>query len=272
MVLPFGSTAVTLAIAVTSRAATAAGRSPGLAVATPPLAPAASPPLVFMSSRASACTICTTTKSPTLICGKFFTCSSTTTSTVLPSGPFSVRVRVAFSIDITCAVTLIVRAIAALPGSLATAVPPVTSGFCWATAGSAPQAKMARSARVLRMKCSFFWIWTESRAEPEAGRAERQLDLGPIPSFIRVPQQRRIAAAGRDKLAHFLGAPGGSVRLPRLLQRVAPQVGRRERQGVQELHLAVGDDEQHRLRAFEPPLHFREDVPRIDREGNCLSP
>jgi hypothetical protein len=47
----------------------------------------------------------------------------------LAVGSFQREVRVPFSIATTCAVTLIARTIAAFPGSLATAVPPVTSGF-----------------------------------------------------------------------------------------------------------------------------------------------
>ena len=61
-------------------------------------------------------------------------------------------------------------------------------------------------------------------------------------------------------------APGGAIGLPGVVQRVAAQVGRRERKRVEKLDLAVGHDEEHRLRALEARLHLGDDVPGVDRQ------
>jgi len=54
-------------------------------------------------------------------------------------------------------------------------------------------------------------------------------------------------------------------------QRVAPQIRRRERQRIQELDFSIGHDQQHRLRAGAPPLHFGEDVPGVDEKARGVS-
>src|SRR5215472_8978535 len=60
--------------------------------------------------------------------------------------------------------------------------------------------------------------------------------------------------------------PGVAIRPPRRLERIAPEVRRRERERIEELDLAVGHDQQHRLRRFEPRLDLGDDVPRVDRQ------
>src|SRR5450755_3892563 len=48
------------------------------------------------------------------------------------------------------------------------------------------------------------------------------------PSLVGVTEQRRIVAAAVDECTHLRGPPGVTVRLPRLLERIATQIGRRE--------------------------------------------
>src|SRR5262249_31284496 len=83
------------------------------------------------------------------------------------------------------------------------------------------------------------------------------------PRLVGVGEQ---AAAG-DTPPPPLGRPGGAnTRPPRRLERIAPEVRRRERERIEELDLAVGHDQQHRLRRFEPRLDLGDDVPRVDRQ------
>ena len=79
-------------------------------------------------------------------------------------------------------------------------------------------------------------------------------------------RSRRIGAAAGDELANLGCAPRVAIGLPGLRERIAAQIGRRERKRVQQLDLAVGHDQQHRLRMLEPALHLGDDVPRIDRQ------
>src|SRR5262249_4650727 len=60
--------------------------------------------------------------------------------------------------------------------------------------------------------------------------------------------------------------PGVTIRPPRRLERIAPEVRRRERERIEELDLAVGHDQQHCLRRFEPRLDLGDDLPRVDRQ------
>ena len=86
------------------------------------------------------------------------------------------------------------------------------------------------------------------------------------PRLVGVPQQVWIRPTGADELAHLGRSPGVAVGVPGLLERIVPQIGGRKRQRIQELDLAVRDDQQHRLRAFEARLHLGQDVPRVNRQ------
>src|SRR5215471_16726720 len=86
------------------------------------------------------------------------------------------------------------------------------------------------------------------------------------PRLVGVGEQLGIRAAAADELPHLRRPPGVTIRPPRRLERIAPEVRRRERERIEELDLAVGHDQQHRLRRFEPRLDLGDDVPRVDRQ------
>src|SRR5262245_64952448 len=86
------------------------------------------------------------------------------------------------------------------------------------------------------------------------------------PRLVGVGEQAGICAAAADELPHLRRPPGVTIRPPRPLERIAPEVRRRERERIEELDLAVGDDQQHRLRRFEPRLDLGDDLPRVDRQ------
>src|SRR5215813_8796571 len=86
------------------------------------------------------------------------------------------------------------------------------------------------------------------------------------PDLVSVSEQSRSCSNALDELAHFRRTPSFAVSIPRLVERLSPQVGWRERQRVEQLDLAVRHHEQHGLGILEAPFHFRNDVPRIDRQ------
>src|SRR5262252_4523223 len=86
------------------------------------------------------------------------------------------------------------------------------------------------------------------------------------PRLVGVGEQAGIRAASADELPHLQRPPGVTIRPPRRLERIVPEVRGRERERIEELDLAVGHHQQHRLRRFEPRLDLGDDVPRVDRQ------
>src|SRR5262249_14644464 len=86
------------------------------------------------------------------------------------------------------------------------------------------------------------------------------------PRLVGVGEQAGIRAAAADKFPPLRRPPGVTIRPPRRLERIAPEVRRRERGRIEELDLAVGYDQPHRLRRFEPRLDLGGAGPRVDRQ------
>src|SRR5262249_57342459 len=86
------------------------------------------------------------------------------------------------------------------------------------------------------------------------------------PRLVGVGEQAGIRAAAADELPHLRRPPGVTIRPPPRLERIAPEVRRRERERIEELDLAVGYDQPHRLRRFEPRLDLGGAGPRVDRQ------
>src|SRR5215467_1825725 len=103
-------------------------------------------------------------------------------------------------------------------------------------------------------------------AEGAGPRPALSVSASHRPRLVGVGEQAGIRAAAADELPHLWRPPGVAIRPPRRLERIVPEVRRRERERIEELDLAVGHHQQHRLRRFEPRLDLGDDVPRVDRQ------
>src|SRR5262245_56404831 len=93
----------------------------------------------------------------------------------------------------------------------------------------------------------------------------RSVHRRPRPRLVVVGEQSGMTAAAAYARPHPWGRPAVTIRPPRRLERIAPEVRKRERERIEALDLAVGHDQQQRLVRFEPRLDLGDDAPRVDR-------
>ena len=100
------------------------------------------------------------------------------------------------------------------------------------------------------------------------GRAAAAWDTLACKRGPMATRRRRAARAGGNPRSR-----PGAVDLPLgHVQRVAAQVGRRKRKRVEELDLAVRDDEEHRLRAVEARLDLGDDASARLTKASTIEP